>query len=79
MSPYGFCFMFCVKINHLEAENNKYPYNIAYLMSEVSEHRGQILDAHAEIKKMQEIEGSPYHMGSLSFEYPKYIPSKLPM
>lgn len=75
MSPYGFCLLICVKVNHIIADFNKYPYNIAYLMSEVSEHKGQILDAHAEIKIMQEIETKPYHVGSIAFEYPKYVPA----
>jgi hypothetical protein len=75
MSPYGYCFLYCVKINHLEADFNKYPYNIAYLMSEVSEHKGQILAAHATTMVMQEIEKQPYHMGSITFDYPKNVPA----
>lgn len=75
MSPYGFCFLICVKANQAQAVFNKYPYNIAYLMSEVSEHKGQILDAHAEIKRQQEKEGKSYNVGSITFEYPKYVPA----
>src|SRR5208337_2239471 len=75
MSPYGYCFLYCVKINHAEADFNKYPYNIAYLMSEVSEHKGQILAAHATTMVMQEIEKQQYHMGSITFDYPKNVPA----
>lgn len=75
MSPYGFCFMLCVYANHIEARNNRRKHDIGYLMSEVSEHKGQIFSTHAVMRKMQEEEPLRFHVGRLTFEYPKYVPA----
>lgn len=76
MSPYGFCLLLCAYANHIEARNNNRQHDIAYLLSEVSEHKGQIIDAHAEMKRMQKEESMPLHMSRiLKFENPKNVPA----
>ncbi|MHB8084256.1 MAG: DUF3800 domain-containing protein [Dehalococcoidia bacterium] len=75
MSPYGFCFIMCAYANHIEAKNNNRQHDIGYLMSEVSEHRGQILETHAEMRKEQEEGLMPLHIGRIGFDYPKYVPA----
>lgn len=75
MSPYGLCFVLCAHANHIEARNNNRKHDIAYLMSEVSEHKGQILKSHALMKRTQEDGSMPLHMGRITFEYPKYVPA----
>jgi hypothetical protein len=75
MSPYGFCLMLLVYANHVEAINNKYKHDIAYLLSEVSEHKGQILDSHAEMIRLQEEESIPFHVGTIAFGLPRKVPA----
>jgi len=73
MSSYGMCFVLCAYINHKQAEYKKYSHNIAFLMSEISEHKGQILATHAEMKECQKT--NPFHMGSISFDDPINVPA----
>jgi hypothetical protein len=75
MSPHGLCFIHCVVTNYVNAKDNKYKHNIAYLLSEVSEHKGQILISHAAIRREQEEKSIPYRVGSISFDLPKYVPA----
>ena len=72
-SPYGFCFLLCVYINHKEAINNNRWHNIAYLMAAVSEHSGQIKEVHEAIKKGQENNILELNVGSLAFDSPKKV------
>jgi hypothetical protein len=73
MSIYGFGFILCVYLNHNLASNINYRGDIAYVLDELNEKRGQILEAHAEMKRLQEKEFRPFHIGSILFDDDKRI------
>jgi hypothetical protein len=73
ISAYGICFIFCVFINHQQANYKNYDKDIAFIIDEGNKYRSHIDGAHTEIRKWQKTE--PYHVGSLTFGDDEQIPA----
>jgi len=71
MGAYGMCFILCVYLNHLVAQQKQYRPNIAYVLDTGNNCKHQVIEAHGAMKEWQH--SKPLHVGALAFEDDKQV------